>query len=184
MAVIFLRGRRDPTNRPTETQRLYLSGTGPNDTVTWDFRISGGRQAGQWTTIEVPSQWQQQGFGTYAYGWEDDKPADVGEYRYRFIAPADLATKRVLLVFEGVMTDAEVRLNGKVVGDPHQGGFTRFSYPVDDLLLPGQSNLLEVRVAEESANRSVNEAERDADYWVFGGIFRPVYLDLKPSRSP
>ncbi len=28
-----------------------------------------------------------------------------------------------------------------------------------------------------SADESVNNAERLADYWVFGGIFRPVYLE-------
>ena len=27
------------------------------------------------------------------------------------------------------------------------------------------------------ADESVNNAERLADYWVFGGIFRPVYLE-------
>ena len=30
---------------------------------------------------------------------------------------------------------------------------------------------------------SVNEAERQADYWVFGGIFRPVYLEAYPAQS-
>ena len=120
----------------------------------------------------MPSQWEQQGFGTYAYGRQDSRPSEVGEYRYRFDAPSDLSGKRVWLVFEGAMTDTEVRWNGESVGEVHQGGFTRFSYSIDRWLRPGESNLLEVRLAEESANRSVNEAERDADYWVFGGIFR------------
>ena len=183
LAAILLAAATPTVSTAGETQRLYLSGSGPNDTVTWDFRISEGRRAGEWASIEVPSQWEQQGFGTYAYGWEDDKPAEVGEYRYRFIAPADVATKRVQLVFEGAMTDTEVRLNGELAGDLHQGGFTRFSYSVDELLRSGESNLLEVKVAKESSNRSVNEAERDADYWVFGGIFRPVYLDVRPPSS-
>src|SRR5690606_20493091 len=30
------------------------------------------------------------------------------------------------------------------------------------------------------ANESINEAERYADYWIFGGIFRPVYLEVLP----
>ena len=30
---------------------------------------------------------------------------------------------------------------------------------------------------------SVNEAERQADYWMFGGIFRPVYLEASPAQS-
>src|SRR3954462_8059994 len=33
-----------------------------------------------------------------------------------------------------------------------------------------------------SADESVNNAERLADYWVFGGIFRPVYLEVLPQE--
>lgn len=46
------------------TERVYLSGTDKNNTVPWDFRVSGGRQAGVWTTIPVPSCWEMKGFGT------------------------------------------------------------------------------------------------------------------------
>jgi hypothetical protein len=33
-----------------------------------------------------------------------------------------------------------------------------------------------------SENKSVNAAERCADYWIFGGIFRPVYLEAYPKE--
>ena len=85
------------------------------------------------------------------------------------------------------MTDAEVLLNGRPVGEPHRGGFTRFAHDVSTMLRydrPGERpNLLEVRVAEASADASVNRAEREADYWVFGGIYRPVYLEVHPAAS-
>src|SRR5690606_24184032 len=42
------------------------------------------------------------------------------------------------------------------------------------------SNLLEVEVAKHSSNSSVNRAERQADYWIFGGIYRPVFLEILP----
>ncbi len=32
------------------------------------------------------------------------------------------------------------------------------------------------------ANASVNKAERAADFWVFGGIFRPVFLEAYPAK--
>ena len=32
----------------------------------------------------------------------------------------------------------------------------------------------------EVITQSVNNAERYADYWIFGGIFRPVYLEAVP----
>ena len=47
---------------------------------------------------------------------------------------------------------------------------------------PGATNRLEVTVAKHSANESVNNAERLADYWVFGGIYRPVYLEAVPPQ--
>lgn len=50
------------------------------------------------------------------------------------------------------------------------------------LLKYGADNLLEVKVSKHSANKSVNEAERKADFWLFGGIFRPVYLEALPSQ--
>ena len=78
------------------------------------------------------------------------------------------------------MTDTEVKVNGQQAGDVHQGGFYRFSYDITDLLQYGKKNLLEVKVNKHSADKSVNAAERRADWWLFGGIYRPVYLVAKP----
>jgi hypothetical protein len=170
--------------RATETERLYLSGTGPHDAVEWEFSIDRGRRAGDWTTIPVPSQWELQGFGEFAYGMDDEVRAEVGSYRTRFAVPGSLQGRRIDLVFEGAMTDVRATLNGKLAGPPHQGGFTRFSYDVTDLVQYGEAgNLLEVEVSEASDDRSVNAAERDADYWVFGGIYRPVYLEARPANG-
>ncbi len=63
----------------------------------------------------------------------------------------------------------------------HQGGFYRFSYDITDLLKPGKKNLLEVKIAKESANKSINAAERKADWWLYGGIYRPVWLEVVPA---
>ena len=46
----------------------------------------------------------------------------------------------------------------------------------------GKENQLEVKVDKHSANKSVNAAEREADYWIFGGIFRPVWLEVLPQN--
>ena len=43
----------------------YLSGTDNKNTVTWDFYCTGGRNSGKWSTIQVPSHWEQQGYGAY-----------------------------------------------------------------------------------------------------------------------
>lgn len=164
------------------TQKVYLSGTGSDDTVNWEFYCAGGAHSKKWTTIPVPSCWELQGFGTYNYGFDkDDKRGkEEGLYRFRFAVPKNWKGSSINLVFEGVMTDATVMINGKSAGPVHQGAFYCFNYPVAKLLKYGASNLLEVRVAKHSANKSVNAAERKADYWIFGGIFRPVYLEVMP----
>ena len=132
-----------------QTRTLYLSGTGSDDTRTWQFRCSAGMNSGKWTTIQVPSQWETQGFGDYNYGrmgGPGRAPLDeFGEYRYQFKVPANWRGSDVRIIFEGVMTDAEVRINGKSAGSAHQGGFYRFSYEITPLLKFGGSNTLEVR---------------------------------------
>jgi hypothetical protein len=73
----------------------YLSGTGSDHTVNWDFFCTGGRQSGYWTKIPVPSCWELQGFGNYNYGrdyktngknfrFNDEK----GMYKHVFNVPA------------------------------------------------------------------------------------------------
>ncbi len=168
-----------------QTEKKYLSGTGSDDTVEWDFMVSEGRKSQKWTTIPVPSNWEQFGFGTYNYGLEDDevRGKEVGNYKYEFEIPKAWKNKQIEIVFEGSMTDTEVKINGKLAGPEHQGSFYRFKYEISDLVNYNQSNTLEVKVAKHSSNESVNLAERHADYWIFGGIFRPVYLQAKPTHN-
>lgn len=165
-----------------QTEKLYLSGTGNDHTVNWEFFCTEGRNAGKWTTIPVPSCWELQGFGKYNYGFDKDsiRGKEKGLYKYTFRVPAHWKDKVIKIVFEGSMTDTEVKINGQLAGPVHEGAFYAFKYDITELLKPGADNLLEVTVAKHSANVSVNEAERKADFWIFGGIFRPVYLEACP----
>lgn len=165
-----------------QTEKVYLSGTGSNDSKQWQFFSTGGMNANKWTTIAVPSCWELQGFGKYDYGFAKDsvRGKEQGLYKYNFNAPLAWKNKKINIVFEGVMTDAEVKINGQAAGEIHQGAFYAFKYDITSLLKYGESNLLEVTVSKHSAKQSVNEAERKADFWIFGGIFRPVYLEVLP----
>ncbi|ADV49762.1 Beta-galactosidase [Cellulophaga algicola DSM 14237] len=162
----------------------YLSGTGKDNTVDWQFYCSEGMNSGSWTTISVPSCWEQQGFGGYNYGQDDlaTRHKEFGLYKHEFLAAEEWENKTIEIIFEGVMTDAEVKINGKLAGEIHQGAFYEFKYTITDLLKFGKTNLLEVKVNKVSANESINHAERKADFWVFGGIFRPVYLKISPKE--
>ena len=162
------------------TEVLFLSGTDKDNTVEWDFFCTNGMNSGKWSKIAVPSCWELQGFGSYLYGNVNKNASEKGLYKYEFTVPSGWSSKKVFIVFEGSMTDTEVKINGKPAGPLHQGAFYRFRYDISGLLNYSGSNLLEVAVSKESANESVNRAERVSDYWVFGGIFRPVYLEAFP----
>ena len=168
----------------------YLSGTDATHTKTWEFYCTGGRNSGRWTTIPVPSHWEQHGFGNYNYGrdnvtygknfhYADEK----GLYKTQFTIPAAWQNKEVYIVFEGSMTDTEIKINGQLAGPVHLGAFYRFKYKIGDKLKYGKPNLLEVTVSKMSADKSVNGAERLADFWIFGGIYRPVYLEALPKEN-
>lgn len=164
------------------TESLYLSGKGTDDAVMWDFYCTAGQNSGKWTQIPVPSNWEFHGFGQFNYGHDTKRLNESGKYRYNFAVPAGWKNKKVNIVFEGSMTDTEVRINGRSAGPVHQGAFYRFRYDVGKLLRYGKENLLEVTVHKSSANATVEKAERKADFWVFGGIFRPVWLEALPQN--
>jgi len=157
----------------------YLSGTDKDHTVNWDFYCTEGRRSGVWTKIAVPSNWEQQGFGAYNYGHDKIKNKEQGLYKHEFFT-GNVNGKKIFIVFEGSMTDTKVMINGKQAGPVHQGSFYCFKYDITDLVKANAQNLLEVTVDKQSANPSVNKAERSGDFWIFGGIYRPVYLEIVP----
>ena len=168
----------------TRTEIQMLSGKGPEDAVPWSFKISSGRRAGEDATIPVPSNWQQHGFGDYQYGYDKGpRVADKGLYKRSFTVPANWRGRTVDIVFDGVMTDALVKVNGREAGPVHQGGFNRFRFDITRLVKFGEANEIEVEVSEASAARETDVAERHGDYWVFGGIYRPVWLEASPLES-
>jgi hypothetical protein len=167
-----------------ETTRIYLSGKGIDDAKEWDFFCTEGRNSSKWSKIPVPSCWEQHGFGTYNYGHarDEERGKEKGIYKIDFSVPSSWKNKSIRIVFEGSMTDTEVQINGKLAGEIHQGAFYQFSYDITKLVKINATNQLQVTVSKHSADNSVNNAERYADYWIFGGIFRPVYLEVKPRQ--
>jgi hypothetical protein len=166
-----------------QTQTQFLSGVDKDNTLLWDFKLNAGRNSGEWKKIPVPSNWEMQGFGTYRYwnDWQKDPVPDTeGLYRTHFRVPADWKNKQIEIVFGGVMTDTQATLNGTLIGKIHQGGFYEFRYAISSVLNFAGDNFLEVKVNRFSADESINRAERSADFWLFSGIYRPVWLEAKP----
>lgn len=183
LAILLLTLVVSPLFAAPATERLYLSGRDKDNAVPWKFFCTSGANSGVWTNLPVPSQWDVKGFGTLTYKKDATNAwGERGLYEHDFAIPDAWQGKRVFLVFEGVMTDTTAKLNGESVGPTHQGSFYRFKYEVTKLAKFGTTNRLEVEVARHSANESVNKAERLADFWVFAGIYRPVYLEAVPTE--
>ena len=169
-----------------KTERIMLSGRDFEHPVEWQFKVTGGQNSNKWSSINVPSQWELEGFGTYTYGrWykelnQKEPSKEEGFYKYEFQVPKEYQNQKVIINFGGVMTDTEVKINGKTAGPKHHGGFYKFQYDITPLVKYGEKNTLEVHVWKHSANASVNNAERKADWWLFGGIYRPVWLEIFP----
>ena len=177
-----------------ETQIQYLSGTGKDDGVPWDFFCTAGQHSGVWGKIAVPSCWELQGYGVYNYGtaFRPRRNEDIslrpgyateqGKYKTEFTVPAAWQGRVVRIVFAGVMVRTEVTVNGQPAGPAHEGSFYEFKYDITPLLKFGETNLLEVTVSKIAHDPSVMRAERQGDYWNFGGIYRPVWLEALPAQ--
>jgi len=85
--------------------------------------------------IPVPGAWEliEEGYEGVAF------------YRREFEVPTTWPGKTVRLRFDAVNYLSEVWLNDEVVGW-HEGGFTPFEFRVDEMLRPGQTNVLILRV--------------------------------------
>ncbi len=142
-----------------------------------------------WEAVEVPHSWNRVGYykhDLYELKHEPDNVNnDQGEgwYRLEFTGPADLQGKRAWLEFDAASRTAEVWLNGVRQGE-HRGGFTRFRFDVTEALKPGEENLLVVKT--DNTKPTVDSSTADVhpiagDFFVHGGIYRPVRLVLTDS---
>lgn len=150
----------------------YHPGTGPQD-----------HSRG---TIEVPGHWQLAGYGhphytnvPYPFPAEPPHLPTVnpeGWYHRVFQAPNAWMSgdSRVVIRFEGVDSAFEVLINHESVGYS-QGSRMPTEFDITDALRQGE-NLIEVRVAQWSWASYLE----DQDMWWLSGIFRDVYLLIRP----
>lgn len=149
---------------------------------------------GGWADINVPGNWERQGYGTAIYVNEtyefDDKmfhfkknpplvPSaenEVGSYRRTFKVPAAWKDRRVVLCCEGVISFYYVWVNGKFIGY-NQGSKTAAEWDITDKLEEGE-NVVALEVYRWSAG-SYLECQ---DMWRLSGIERDVYLYSTPKQ--
>lgn len=146
-----------------------------------------------WANIEVPGNWERQGYGlpiyvneTYEFvdpmfGMTKPTPPlvpteynEVGSYRRSFTVPESWDGRRVVISFEGVSSFFYVWLNGELLGY-NQDSKTSAEWDVSDKLKNGE-NVLAVEVYRWSSG-SYLECQ---DMWRISGIERDVYLYSTP----
>ncbi|WP_016953893.1 glycoside hydrolase family 2 protein [Catenovulum agarivorans] len=115
-----------------------------------------------WDQIAVPGVWDV--YDQYANYMGD------AWYRTEFKGSKHWQTQQVRLVFDSVYNDSEVWLNGVYLG-ANKLGFMAFEFDISKHLKPEQNNTLVVKV---------NNRFRRGAVWNWGGIRRPVYLDIRP----
>ncbi|KAB8294355.1 glycoside hydrolase family 2 TIM barrel-domain containing protein [Bifidobacterium avesanii] len=143
--------------------------------------------AGGYTTIPVPSVWQNHGFDRHQYTnihypfpvdppfVPEDDPCGV--YLTSFAYETDPAAPRAFLNFEGVDSCFYVWLNGEFVGYS-QVSHSTSEFEVTQLLEDGE-NTLAVLVLKWCDGSYME----DQDKFRTSGIFRDVYLLKRPERA-
>ena len=133
----------------------------------WRFHLGGALGAegpsfndSQWRMVDLPHDWSIEdlpgttspfnieaisqvngGFTTGGTSW----------YRKTFTVPQELKDKRFILMFEGIYMNAEIWLNGELLGK-HPYGYTSFWFDISGKLKPEKENVLSVKVKNEGEN--------------------------------
>ena len=192
-------------NNKTAARQLSLDGT-------WHFHYAPSTErrpmrfmessfVGQdWDTIQVPSNWELQGFGQPIYtniiypftphilkitgydakGPQPPKPPKiyrdnpVGSYYRDFTVPENWKDLSIILHFGGVSSSFYVWINGKKVGYS-QGSRLPSEFDITPFLKKG-TNRLAVQVFRWSDGSYLE----DQDMWRLSGIYRSVSLDAQP----
>ena len=154
-----------------------------------DFDASG------WATLQVPANWEVNGYGTPIYvsagypfkidppyvtrepkrdwtTYEERNP--TGQYRRTFTVPGSWKDGQTFLRFEGVMSAFYVWMNGQRVGYS-QGSMEPSEFNVTPYIKKGEN-----QIAVEVYKYSDGSYLEDQDFWRFGGIHRDALLYHTP----
>ena len=130
------------------------------------------RAADGWEAVSLPHSWN-------VWDTTDLEPGyrrDASWYR-KTLTLTPQAGRRTLLSFEGAAMTADVYVNGERAGG-HVGGYVGFDVDITDHLEDGDNEVL-VRVSN-AYDRDLIPSQK-ADYFLFGGLTRDVWLKDVPA---
>ena len=138
-----------------------------------------------WDYINVPSNWEMQGFGDPVFRnvrtpFKPNPPFvpkeynPTGSYRRTFNIPESWKGKEIFLRMEKTASASFVWINGKEVGY-NEGAQEPAEYNITEYVKPG-NNSIAVNVYKYSDGYYLE----DQDYWRLAGIFDDVWLFATP----
>lgn len=133
--------------------------------------ISEAMKSSKWEQINLPHTWNQ---------WDavDNEPGyrrDASWYQRSFNVKDKEA--QFILYFEGVNISSEIYINQEKIGE-HIGGYVGFEIDITSKVKKGGDNILMVRV-NNAYNPDVIPSQK-ADFFIYGGITRDVWLKTLP----
>ena len=164
---------------------------GPDQTPS-GFQEAGFQPDSSWGDIQVPGNWELQGYGSPIYvNWQypfrpvappyvpmastggphDHNP--VGNY-WRTFQLSEIEGQRLILHFGAVSSAFHLWLNGQYVGYS-TGSHTPAEFDVSEQAQVGENQL-----AVQVYRYSVGSYLEDQDHWRLSGIHRSVYLEQLP----
>lgn len=189
-------------NRHASSFSVSLNGPWKFHWVAWPQQrpvgfYKPGFDVSKWKEINVPSNWQVEGYGTpyysnYTYIFKKDFPRvmstppekytaykernPVGSYRRNFVLPAAWNGRRIFLTFDGVDAGFFLWINGKKVGYSVNSR-NAADFDITPYVQPGNN-----MVAVEVYRFTTGSYLEDQDMWRLSGIFRNVTLWSSPQE--
>jgi len=130
-----------------------------------------------WRGLSVPHDWSIEGRtppsdpysqSASSTGRGGYLPSGIGWYRKHFSLAGVPADRKVYIEFDGVMANASVYVNGKLIGT-HPNGYTSFRYDITGAVKAGGTD----NVIAVKTDTSLQPASR---YYTGAGIYRDVRL--------
>ncbi|MHA1336726.1 MAG: glycoside hydrolase family 2 protein [Promethearchaeota archaeon] len=109
------------------------------------------------------------------------KPNQILWYHKEFDIPLSWKNKNILIHFGAVDWEAEIQLNGKIIGN-HKGGYTPFSFNITDYITFEKSNELIVKVSDPTDKKGIARGKQTLrpygiKYTSVSGIWQTVWLE-------
>ena len=187
--VIYFASREDALSKGFRESENYKSLNG-----TWDFKYfedhRGMEVPAAWDKIQVPGNWEVQGWGTaiytnirYDFCPENPVPGVLPEavpaalYRRSFTVPDSWKGREVYLNLAGSKSGTYVYVNGKEIGYSEDSkDLARFR--ITEALQPGENELL-LKIYRYTQASWLE----DQDFWRLSGLERDVYLSSEKTHN-